>query len=130
VIKHREFGWHGVENNVLIDNTTYHQRSNIEATFSRFGENTARSFEREPGSTSSANSFSNAPSETPEQRSTALTGDFRRLNKAFYFSLPVEHAALFYWRLRWAQALSSLPGACEEFMPATDLNDEQLEQVA
>jgi IS5 family transposase len=33
VIKHREFGWHGVANNVLIDDTTYHQRSNIEATF-------------------------------------------------------------------------------------------------
>jgi IS5 family transposase len=33
VIKHREFGWHGVANNVLLDDTTYHQRSNIEATF-------------------------------------------------------------------------------------------------
>jgi IS5 family transposase len=33
VIKYREFGWHGVANNVLIDDTIYHQRSNIEATF-------------------------------------------------------------------------------------------------
>lgn len=33
VIKYREFGWHGVANNVLLDDTTYHQRSNIEATF-------------------------------------------------------------------------------------------------
>ncbi|GCF14463.1 IS5/IS1182 family transposase [Haloarcula mannanilytica] len=33
VIKHRQFGWHGVANNVLLDDTTYHQRSNIEATF-------------------------------------------------------------------------------------------------
>jgi IS5 family transposase len=33
VIKHREFGWHGVANNVLLDDTTYHQRSNIESTF-------------------------------------------------------------------------------------------------
>ena len=33
VIKHREFGWHGIANNVLLDDTTYHQRSNIEATF-------------------------------------------------------------------------------------------------
>ncbi len=33
VIKHRGFGWHGVANNVLIDDTTNHQRSNIEATF-------------------------------------------------------------------------------------------------
>jgi len=41
VIKHREFGWHGVANNVLLDDTTYHQRSNIEATFSRFDANTA-----------------------------------------------------------------------------------------
>jgi len=64
VIKHREFGWHGFANNVLMDNTTYDQRSNIEATFSRFGENTARSFEREPGLDSSANSFSSVPSET------------------------------------------------------------------
>jgi len=51
VIKHREFGWHGVANNALLDDTTYHQRSNIEAMFSRFGGNTARSFEREPGRT-------------------------------------------------------------------------------
>jgi IS5 family transposase len=33
VIKYREFGWHGVANNVLLDYTTYHQRSNIESTF-------------------------------------------------------------------------------------------------
>jgi len=33
VIKYREFGWHGIANNVLLDETTYHQRSNIEATF-------------------------------------------------------------------------------------------------
>jgi len=33
VIKHREFGWTGAENNVLIDDTTYHHRSNIESTF-------------------------------------------------------------------------------------------------
>ena len=33
VIKYREFGWHGVANNVLLDDTIYHQRSNIEATF-------------------------------------------------------------------------------------------------
>ncbi|WP_256533372.1 IS5 family transposase [Halovivax cerinus] len=33
VIKYREFGWHGIANNVLLDDTTYHQRSNIEATF-------------------------------------------------------------------------------------------------
>jgi IS5 family transposase len=33
VIKSREFGWHGVANNALLDDTTYHQRSNIEATF-------------------------------------------------------------------------------------------------
>jgi len=64
VIKHRKFGWHGVANNGLLDDTTYYQRSYIEATFSHFGENTARSFEREPGSDSSANSFSRAPSET------------------------------------------------------------------
>jgi len=25
VIKYREFGWHSVANNVLIDDTTYHQ---------------------------------------------------------------------------------------------------------
>jgi len=82
VIKHREFGWHGVANNVLLDDTTYHQRSNIEATFSRFDANTARTCAREPGSVSSANSFSNVPSETPNSRSTALTGEFRHLNKA------------------------------------------------
>jgi IS5 family transposase len=33
VIKYREFGWHGVANNVLLDDSTYHQRSNIESTF-------------------------------------------------------------------------------------------------
>jgi IS5 family transposase len=33
VIKHREFGWRGVANNVLLDDTTYHQRSNIESAF-------------------------------------------------------------------------------------------------
>ena len=42
VIKHREFGWDGVANNVLLDDTTYHQRSNVESTFfalrQRFGD--------------------------------------------------------------------------------------------
>jgi IS5 family transposase len=33
VIEYREFGWHGVANIALLDDTTYHQRSNIEATF-------------------------------------------------------------------------------------------------
>ena len=33
LIKYREFGWTGVANNVLLDDTTYHQRSNIESTF-------------------------------------------------------------------------------------------------
>jgi IS5 family transposase len=33
VIKHRKFGWHGVANNGLLDDTTYYQRSYIEATF-------------------------------------------------------------------------------------------------
>ena len=59
VIKYREFGWHGVTNDTLIDDRTYHQRSNIESTFLRFAENTARSFEPEPGLVNSANSFSN-----------------------------------------------------------------------
>jgi IS5 family transposase len=42
VIKHREFGWTGVAHNALLDDTTYHQRSNIESTFfalrRRYGE--------------------------------------------------------------------------------------------
>ena len=29
MIKYREFGWHGVANNALMDEMTYHQRSNI-----------------------------------------------------------------------------------------------------
>ena len=33
VIKHREFGLDGVANNALIDDETYHQRSNVESTF-------------------------------------------------------------------------------------------------
>ena len=33
VIKHREFGWHGIANNLLQDDTIYHQRSNAESTF-------------------------------------------------------------------------------------------------
>jgi len=33
VIKHHECGWHGVANYVLLDDTTYHQGSNIETTF-------------------------------------------------------------------------------------------------
>jgi len=82
VIKHRKFGWTGVVNNVLLDDTTYHHRSNIESTFSRSGANTARSFEQERGSDSSANSSSNVPSETSNERSTAQTHEFRRLNKA------------------------------------------------
>ncbi|MFB6137204.1 MAG: IS5 family transposase [Halobacteriaceae archaeon] len=32
-IKHREFGWHGVANNALLSDETYHQRSNVEFTF-------------------------------------------------------------------------------------------------
>jgi hypothetical protein len=33
VIKYREFDWHGVANNVFLDDMIYHQRSNIKATF-------------------------------------------------------------------------------------------------
>jgi len=33
VIKYREFGWNGVTNNILLDDTTYHKRSNVETTF-------------------------------------------------------------------------------------------------
>ncbi len=33
VIKHREFGLHGITNNVLQYDTTYNQRSNAESTF-------------------------------------------------------------------------------------------------
>jgi hypothetical protein len=33
VITHREFGWHGIANNLLQDDTTYRQRSNAESTF-------------------------------------------------------------------------------------------------
>ncbi|AWB28524.1 IS5 family transposase [Halococcoides cellulosivorans] len=33
VIRHREFGWYGVANNILQDDTIYHQRSNVESTF-------------------------------------------------------------------------------------------------
>lgn len=31
VLKHREFGWHGIAKNLLQDDTTYHQRSNGES---------------------------------------------------------------------------------------------------
>ena len=41
LIRRREFGWDGVAENALMDDTTYHQRSNIESTFfalrKRFG---------------------------------------------------------------------------------------------
>jgi len=33
VIRHREFGWHGIANNFLQDDTIYHQRSNVESIF-------------------------------------------------------------------------------------------------
>lgn len=32
VITHREFAWTGIENKSLLDDMTYHQRSNVEAT--------------------------------------------------------------------------------------------------
>lgn len=42
VTKHREFGWHGLANNLLQDDTAYHQRSNVESRFfalrRRYGE--------------------------------------------------------------------------------------------
>ena len=41
LIRHREFGWEGVAENALMNDRTYHQRSNVEATFfalrQRFG---------------------------------------------------------------------------------------------
>ena len=41
LIRRREFGWEGVAENALMDDNTYHQRSNVEATFfalrQRFG---------------------------------------------------------------------------------------------
>ena len=33
VVKHREFGWHGIANNVFMNDTTYNQRSNVESAF-------------------------------------------------------------------------------------------------
>lgn len=33
MINRREFGWHGVANNVLLDDATHYQRSNVESTF-------------------------------------------------------------------------------------------------
>ena len=33
VIKYREFDWQGTAHNALIDDQTYHQRSNVESTF-------------------------------------------------------------------------------------------------
>jgi hypothetical protein len=33
VIKHHEFGWHGIDNNLLQDDTIYYQSSNAEFTF-------------------------------------------------------------------------------------------------
>ena len=33
LIRRREFGWDGVAENALMDDTTYHQRSNVESTF-------------------------------------------------------------------------------------------------
>ncbi len=36
VIKHREFGWHGIAKNVLQDDTIYHQLSNVDSTFFAF----------------------------------------------------------------------------------------------
>ncbi len=55
-VKPREFGWHGIANDLLQDDSIYHQRSNAESTFSPFAANTARSFELKRGSDSSANS--------------------------------------------------------------------------
>ena len=41
LIRYREFGWEGVAENTLMDDKTYHQRSNVEAAFfalrERFG---------------------------------------------------------------------------------------------
>lgn len=41
LIRRREFGWEGVAENALMNDSTYHQRSNVEATFfalrQRFG---------------------------------------------------------------------------------------------
>ena len=41
LIRAREFGWEGIATNALMDDKTYHQRSNVEATFfalrQRFG---------------------------------------------------------------------------------------------
>ena len=64
VIKYREFSWHGGPNNVLLDETAPHQRSTIESTVSRSGENAVRSCERERGSGKFVSSSSSGPSET------------------------------------------------------------------
>lgn len=32
-IKHREFNWHGAAENLLLNDTKYHQRSIVESTF-------------------------------------------------------------------------------------------------
>lgn len=56
VIKYLKFGWHGVANSVLLDDTADHQRSNIEAKFFELRRKYADSVRARTGLGSSANS--------------------------------------------------------------------------
>jgi IS5 family transposase len=56
LIRAREFGWEGIAENALIDDTTYHQRSNVESVFFTLRQRFGGTLRREPGSVSSANS--------------------------------------------------------------------------
>lgn len=69
VIKYREFGYHGVANNVLLDGKTYHQRSNIESTFFALRRKYGK-LRRDLGSTGSADSCSSVSPEKSTYRST------------------------------------------------------------
>jgi hypothetical protein len=56
VIKHREFGWHGIAINLLQYDTIFHHRSNTESTFLALRRNTMRPFALKRCLDSSANS--------------------------------------------------------------------------
>lgn len=82
VIEQRTFGWHGIANRVLLDETTYQHRSSIEATGFALRRNYGKIVRARTWVGRFVNSASSVPPEPSNERVATQARDCRRLTKA------------------------------------------------
>jgi len=84
VVRHREFGWYGVANNVFQDDTIYHQRSNVDSTFFALRRKYGEIVRARTWFCQFRELVLKCAVRNIEQRSATRDRDFTRLNKAEY----------------------------------------------